>query len=166
MPEPFILSVNPRTHPLPVPGLLSNGWPPLVLSANSKAVIPGVSTNAVGKNYRVLHKIGMGSFGEIYLGVDIRTNERIAIKVENRTTKYPQLMEEYQVYRAVAKGIGVPAAIWWSVRACSRVPHVACDAYPACAHARAPSLLAAARVCVFLFFVVSPVVLIRMCISW
>lgn len=78
-----------------------------------------------------------------FAGVDIRTNERIAIKVENRSTKYPQLMEEYQgqkrgckqmrlrrrmtcaaidsslllccvsaVYRAVAKGVGVPAAIW------------------------------------------------------
>lgn len=46
------------------------------------------------------------------VGVDIRTNERIAIKVENRTTKYPQLMEEYQVYRAVSKGVGVPSAIW------------------------------------------------------
>jgi hypothetical protein len=40
----------------------------MVLVANPKAVIPGVSTNAVGKNYRVSHKIGMGSFGEIYLG--------------------------------------------------------------------------------------------------
>jgi len=96
-PEPYLHSVQPRTHAAHIPGLLSNGWPPLILAANPKAVIPGVSTNAVGKNYRVLHKIGMGSFGEIYLGVDIRTNERIAIKVENRTTKYPQLMEEYQV---------------------------------------------------------------------
>jgi len=110
--EPYLHSVSPRTHAPPNPLLLANGWPPLLLAANPKAVIPGVSTNAVGKNYRVLHKIGMGSFGEIYLGVDIRTNERIAIKVENRTTKYPQLMEEYQVYRAVAKGVGVPAAIW------------------------------------------------------
>jgi casein kinase 1 len=45
-------------------------------------------------------------------GIDIRTNERIAIKVENRSTKYPQLLDEYAVYRAVAKGIGVPSAIW------------------------------------------------------
>lgn len=44
--------------------------------------------------------------------MNIHTNERVAIKVENRSTKYPQLMEEYQVYRAVAKGVGVPAAIW------------------------------------------------------
>ena len=114
LPEPYLLSVNQRTHAVVSPHLLANGWPPLHLPVSSKAVIPGVSTNAVGKNYRVLTKIGMGSFGEIYLGVDIRTDERIAIKVENRTTKYPQLMEEYQVYRAVAKGLGVPAAIWWS----------------------------------------------------
>jgi len=149
LPEPQLLSVMQRNAAPPNPTLLANGWPPLVLAASPKAVIPGVSTNAVGKNYRVSHKIGMGSFGETYLGtsncallffflcvriscpphphatrsaltrlslclsgVNIHTNERVAIKVENRSTKYPQLMEEYQVYRAVAKGVGVPAAIW------------------------------------------------------
>lgn len=66
--EPFLQSVMARPPGATVPGLLSNGWPPLTLVANAKAVIPGVSSNAVGKNYRVSHKIGMGSFGEIYLG--------------------------------------------------------------------------------------------------
>lgn len=67
-PEPVLQSTMAKLNPPYNPALLSNGWPPLILAANPKAVIPGVSTNAVGKNYRVSHKIGMGSFGEIYLG--------------------------------------------------------------------------------------------------
>lgn len=112
LPEPQLQSTMQRANAQQASNLLPNGWEPLVIPSSPKPVIPGVSTNAVGKNYRVSHKIGMGSFGEIFLGIDIRTNERIAIKVENRTTKYPQLLDEYAVYRAVAKGIGVPTAIW------------------------------------------------------
>jgi hypothetical protein len=67
--------------------------------ANSRSFLPACSC-------------GVLSFRCVRSGVDIRTNERIAIKVENRTTKYPQLLDEYAVYRAVAKGVGVPSAIW------------------------------------------------------
>lgn len=113
LPEPQLQSTTLRPNATQPAGLLANGWEPLMIQPAGRVVIPGVSTNAVGKNYRVSHKIGMGSFGEIFLGIDIRTNERIAIKVENRTTKYPQLLDEYAVYRAVAKGVGVPSAIWY-----------------------------------------------------
>jgi hypothetical protein len=53
-------------------GLLPNGWTALVIAASPTVVIPGVSTNVVGKNYRVSHKIGQGSFGDIYLGESTR----------------------------------------------------------------------------------------------
>ena len=41
--------------------------------------------------YRLGRKIGDGSFGEIYVGIDIHTKEEIAIKLENIKTKHTQL---------------------------------------------------------------------------
>ena len=37
----------------------------------------------INKKYRVLEKIGEGSFGFIYKGENIRTRELVAIKVES-----------------------------------------------------------------------------------
>lgn len=112
-PEPQLQSCTIRVGATQPPGLMSNGWEPLHIEPSAGTVIPGLGMNTIGNHYRVSHKIGSGSFGEIFLGVDIRTNERVAIKVENRNTKYPQLAEEYHVYLAVAKGIGVPSARWF-----------------------------------------------------
>ena len=35
----------------------------------------------VGNKFRLGRKIGSGSFGEIYLGTNIQTNEKVAIKL-------------------------------------------------------------------------------------
>ncbi|KAI8001283.1 ABC transporter C family member 10 [Camellia lanceoleosa] len=39
----------------------------------------------VGNKFRLDRKIGSGSFGEIYLGTNIQTNEEVAIKLEGDT---------------------------------------------------------------------------------
>mmetsp|Transcript_3043 Transcript_3043/g.4529 ORF Transcript_3043/g.4529 Transcript_3043/m.4529 type:complete len:380 (+) Transcript_3043:121-1260(+) len=62
--------------------------------------------------YRMKQKIGSGSFGDIYLGENVRTKEPVAIKLENKSTKYPQLMYEYKVYRALESGTGIPNVHW------------------------------------------------------
>uniref|UniRef100_A0A7S2TMT9 Casein kinase I n=1 Tax=Lotharella oceanica TaxID=641309 RepID=A0A7S2TMT9_9EUKA len=62
--------------------------------------------------YKMKHKIGSGSFGDIYLGENVRTKEPVAIKLENKSTKYPQLMYEYKVYRALESGTGIPNVHW------------------------------------------------------
>ena len=67
----------------------------------------------VGGRYRIKHKIGGGSFGEIYLGVDLRTGEEYAVKVESISTKYPQLQYEYRVYRSIKKTVGFPVIRWF-----------------------------------------------------
>jgi len=62
--------------------------------------------------YCLKFKIGSGSFGDIYLGENYRTKEPVAIKLERKDIKYPQLMYEYKVYRALESGTGIPKVYW------------------------------------------------------
>lgn len=59
----------------------------------------GVPPNTVINNrYRVVRKIGAGSFGEIYVGVS-PTSDKVALKFERQDARCPQLRHEYKVYR-------------------------------------------------------------------
>ncbi|XP_042060365.1 casein kinase 1-like protein 2 isoform X1 [Salvia splendens] len=69
----------------------------------------------VGNKYRLGRKIGSGSFGEIYLGTNIQTNDEVAIKLENVKTKHPQLLYESKLYRILQGGTGVPNVRWFGV---------------------------------------------------
>ncbi|CAN8230460.1 unnamed protein product [Cochlearia groenlandica] len=69
----------------------------------------------VGNKFRLGRKIGSGSFGEIYLGTNIQTNEEVAIKLENVKTKHPQLLYESKLYRVLQGGTGVPNVKWFGV---------------------------------------------------
>ncbi|ESQ42708.1 hypothetical protein EUTSA_v10013573mg [Eutrema salsugineum] len=69
----------------------------------------------VGNKFRLGRKIGSGSFGEIYLGTHIQTNEEVAIKLENVKTKHPQLLYESKLYRVLQGGTGVPNVKWFGV---------------------------------------------------
>ncbi|XP_076886784.1 casein kinase 1-like protein 2 [Bidens hawaiensis] len=69
----------------------------------------------VGNKFRLGRKIGSGSFGEIYLGTNVQTNEEVAIKLENVKTKHPQLLYESRLYRILQGGTGVPNVRWFGV---------------------------------------------------
>ncbi|KAL0908057.1 hypothetical protein M5K25_022523 [Dendrobium thyrsiflorum] len=69
----------------------------------------------VGNKFRVGRKIGSGSFGEIYLGTNVQTNEEVAIKFENVKTKHPQLLYESKLYRILQGGTGIPNVKWFGV---------------------------------------------------
>ncbi|XP_074375783.1 casein kinase 1-like protein 1 [Apium graveolens] len=66
-------------------------------------------------HYRLGRKIGSGSFGKIYNGTDIRTNEEVAIKLEYIKTKYPQLLYEANLYKVLQGGSGIPNVRWFGV---------------------------------------------------
>lgn len=55
----------------------------------------------VGKKYRLGRKIGSGSFGDIYWGMDITTGEEVAIKLESVKSKHPQLLREMKIYKSL-----------------------------------------------------------------
>ncbi|KAI4355466.1 hypothetical protein L6164_004239 [Bauhinia variegata] len=69
----------------------------------------------VGNKFRLGRKIGSGSFGEIYLGTNIQTNEEVAIKLENIKTKHPQLLYESKLYKILQGGTGIPNLRWFGI---------------------------------------------------
>ncbi|KAL2539123.1 casein kinase 1-like protein 2 [Abeliophyllum distichum] len=91
----------------------------------------------VGNKFQLGRKIGSGSFGEIYLGTNIQTNEQVAIKLgfayqlllcfylspialavyiqENVKTKHPQLLYESKLYKLLQGGTGIPNVRWFGV---------------------------------------------------
>jgi casein kinase 1 len=69
----------------------------------------------IGNKFRLGRKIGSGSFGEIYLGTNIQTNEEVAVKLENVKTKHPQLLYEAKLYKLLQGGTGIPNVRWSGV---------------------------------------------------
>lgn len=69
----------------------------------------------VGKKYRLGRKIGSGSFGDIYLGINTTTGEEVAIKLESVKTKHPQLLYESKIYRILHGGLGIPNVRWYGI---------------------------------------------------
>lgn len=62
----------------------------------------------VGGHYGVGRHIGHGSFGEIHIGLDMKTSEEVAIKMENCNTKHPQLHLEAKLLQQLSSGVGIP----------------------------------------------------------
>ncbi|EKF29206.1 casein kinase, putative [Trypanosoma cruzi marinkellei] len=64
-------------------------------------------------------RIGSGAFGELFQGLDIRTNSKVAVKFEKRQIAYPQLSYENKVYRVLHQGqcdtIGIPRIHYFGV---------------------------------------------------
>ncbi|ODM89883.1 Casein kinase I isoform alpha [Orchesella cincta] len=71
-----------------------------------------LGTVIAGK-FRLTRRLGAGSFGEIYLGVIITSGEEVAVKVESKRARYPQLEYESKLYAMLQGGIGVPRIKWY-----------------------------------------------------
>ncbi|ORY73601.1 kinase-like domain-containing protein [Leucosporidium creatinivorum] len=71
------------------------------------------SSNVVGGNFRVGRKIGEGSFGVCFEGVNLLNSQTVAIKFEPRKTDAPQLRDEYRSYKVLNGSPGVPQAYYF-----------------------------------------------------
>ncbi|ELP87465.1 casein kinase, putative [Entamoeba invadens IP1] len=58
----------------------------------------------ISNKYRLDQKLGSGSFGDVYRGVDISNNQTVAVKLEVETCKHPQLEFEYELYKLLTSG--------------------------------------------------------------
>ena len=54
------------------------------------------------------HLLGKGSFGSIYCGKNLNSNEEVAIKIEPVNIQQPQLIYEYKIYKILEGGTGFP----------------------------------------------------------
>ncbi|XP_076933927.1 uncharacterized protein LOC143599982 isoform X3 [Bidens hawaiensis] len=68
-----------------------------------------------GGKFKLGKKIGSGSFGELYLGVNIQTGEEVAVKLESVKTRHPKLHYESKIYRLFQGGSGIPNLKWFVV---------------------------------------------------
>ncbi|KAJ2575932.1 serine/threonine protein kinase [Coemansia sp. RSA 1807] len=69
----------------------------------------------IGNKYRLGRKIGSGSFGDIFLAVNVVTNEEVAVKLESVKARHPQLEYETKIYKALAGGVGIPFIRYFGV---------------------------------------------------
>ncbi|KHG29281.1 hypothetical protein F383_11363 [Gossypium arboreum] len=69
----------------------------------------------IGGKFKLGRKIGNGSFGELYLGVNVQSGEEVAVKLEPVKTKHPQLHYESKLYMLLQGGTGIPHLKWFGV---------------------------------------------------
>uniref|UniRef100_A0AC34QTT1 Protein kinase domain-containing protein n=1 Tax=Panagrolaimus sp. JU765 TaxID=591449 RepID=A0AC34QTT1_9BILA len=67
----------------------------------------------IAEKYKLKRKIGSGSFGDIYLGINIQTGIEFACKVESTRARHPQLLYESKVYRILKGGVGIPHVLFF-----------------------------------------------------
>jgi len=67
----------------------------------------------ISNKYKILNKISEGSFGFVYKGQNIRTGEKVAIKIEKRSGDYNVLKVEARIYQYLGKLDGFPQLKWF-----------------------------------------------------
>jgi casein kinase 1, alpha len=91
--------------------------------SNTTATSGGVASTSGGARsefvvagkWRLIRKIGSGSFGDIYSGVNVTTGEEVAVKMEPVNARHPQLLYESKVYRILQEGVGIPRIHWYGL---------------------------------------------------
>ncbi|CAL1382929.1 unnamed protein product [Linum trigynum] len=69
----------------------------------------------VGGKFKLGRKIGSGSFGELYIAVNVQTGDEVGVKLEPVKTRHPQLHYESKIYMILQGGTGIPELKWFGV---------------------------------------------------
>ncbi|KAF6200175.1 hypothetical protein GE061_006476 [Apolygus lucorum] len=82
----------------------------IVFSAGTRETMSGIKSLdfVVAGRYRLVRKIGSGSFGDIYLGINVSNGEEVAVKLEPVRARHPQLLYESKLYKVLQGGVGIP----------------------------------------------------------
>lgn len=65
-------------------------------------------SNCVANKYRLIKRLGKGSFGEVYLAQDTESKDQVAIKLEPLIATHPQLQYESRILRILEGINGIP----------------------------------------------------------
>eukprot|EP00267_Zea_mays_P050148 XP_020402902.1 casein kinase 1 [Zea mays] len=60
--------------------------------------------HVVGGKFKLGKKIRSGSFGKLYLAVNVQNGEEVAVKLESVTSRHPQLHYESKLYMLLQGG--------------------------------------------------------------
>lgn len=71
--------------------------------------------HVIAGKFKLGRKIGSGSFGELYLAINLQNGEEVAVKLEPVKTKHPQLHYESKLYMLLQGGTGIPHLKWFGV---------------------------------------------------
>lgn len=63
--------------------------------------------------FRIIQKIGCGSFGEIYEAEDLANHMKVAVKLESSRAKAPRLEFESRIYKILDEGICIPKVYFY-----------------------------------------------------
>ncbi|XP_054432952.1 casein kinase I-like [Pteronotus mesoamericanus] len=82
--------------------------------ASSSSSSSGPKTEIiVGGKYKLVRKIGSGSFGDVYLAINFTNGEGVAVKVESQKAAHAQLLYESKLYKILQGGVGIPRIQWY-----------------------------------------------------
>ena len=69
-------------------------------------------SNFAGR-YKPILEIGSGTFGVVYMAINISNGEEVAVKLETTTAKDSLLLHESKVYKVLSGGEGIPHVRWF-----------------------------------------------------
>jgi serine/threonine protein kinase len=85
----------------------------LIIHKNYYLKINSFLNNMINNKYKLIEKIGEGSFGSIYKGENVRTRENVAIKVEPINEGINLLKNETKIYQYLSNTYGIPNVKWY-----------------------------------------------------
>lgn len=71
----------------------------------------------LGRQYKILNKIGQGKFGIVFQGIDIKKKQNVAIKTENKNTPYKLLKNETAILKYLYEqgSRNIPIIYWYGI---------------------------------------------------
>ena len=69
--------------------------------------------NLINNKYTLIEQIGSGAFGSIFKGENVRTKEKVAIKIESIKNETKMLKNESTVYQYLGSSQGIPTVKWF-----------------------------------------------------
>ena len=67
----------------------------------------------VNSRYKLVKKIGAGSFGSVYKAIDIEKEKYVAVKVESKKSEKKRLAHEINIYNNFISSNFIPKIIWY-----------------------------------------------------